>query len=128
MQTLVKKMSIQLLIANRKYFSFYSFLIYYKFLFVFIFVCRLSRLRIFVVRTRKVVRYTPLFSPVKIALLCPPVAYNVSGLGVGRGFAKARTGGELPNSCEVSHETTPRLTRITIRFKCVYHFLYLIDY
>ena len=32
------------------------------------------------------------------------------GLGVGRGLAKARTGGELPKSCEVSHETTPRLT------------------
>ena len=32
------------------------------------------------------------------------------GLSGGRGFAKARTGGELPKSCEVSHETAPRLT------------------
>ena len=35
---------------------------------------------------------------------------TVWGLAFGRGFAKARTGGELLNSCEVSHETTPRLT------------------
>ena len=27
-----------------------------------------------------------------------------------RGFTKARTGGELLKSCEVSHETMPRLT------------------
>ena len=32
------------------------------------------------------------------------------GLSGGRGFAKAWTGSELPKSCEVSHETTPRLT------------------
>jgi len=32
------------------------------------------------------------------------------GLEGGQGFIKARTGGELPNSCEVSHETTSRLT------------------
>jgi len=31
------------------------------------------------------------------------------GLAVGRGFTKAWTGGELQNTCKVSHEPTPRL-------------------
>jgi len=30
-------------------------------------------------------------------------------LAAGGGIGKARTGGELPKSCEVSHETTPPL-------------------
>jgi len=30
-------------------------------------------------------------------------------LAAGGGIGKARTGGKLPNSCEVSHETTPPL-------------------
>jgi len=32
-----------------------------------------------------------------------------SSLAAGGGIGKARTGGELPNSCEVSHETIPPL-------------------
>jgi len=32
-----------------------------------------------------------------------------SSLASGGGIGKARTGGELPKSCEVSHETTPPL-------------------
>jgi len=31
-----------------------------------------------------------------------------SSLAAGGGIGKARTGAELPKSCEVSHETTPR--------------------
>ena len=42
-----------------------------------------------------------------VALHLQPTCLGLSG---GRGFAKARTGGELPKSCEVSHETAPRLT------------------
>jgi len=32
-----------------------------------------------------------------------------SSLAAGGGFTKVRAGGELPKSCEVSHETTPPL-------------------
>jgi len=47
----------------------------------------------------------------------PQTAFFVKGsmvldeykLGTGGGIGKARTRGELPKSCEVSHETIPRL-------------------
>jgi len=39
---------------------------------------------------------------------------RVLGLDNGRGFAKAPTDGVLPKSCEVQHETTPRLRQIAL--------------
>jgi len=45
-----------------------------------------------------------------LAELSPAGRQRVWGLAAGGGIGKARTGGELPKSCEVSHETTPRLT------------------
>jgi len=40
---------------------------------------------------------------------CTACTQRFSSLATGGGIGKARTGGELPNSCEVSHETTPPL-------------------
>jgi len=46
----------------------------------------------------------------KIALLVRECRIKrFSSLAAGGGIGKARTGGELPKSCEVSHETTPPL-------------------
>jgi len=42
-------------------------------------------------------------------LLSSADAQRFSSLAAGGGIGKAQTGGELPNSCEVSHEATPPL-------------------
>ena|GEM_PF-4944896 len=53
--------------------------------------------------------YLTLFFRFPIALSFPHCLQRFSSLASGRGIGKARTGGELPKSCEVSHETTPPL-------------------
>jgi len=43
------------------------------------------------------------------AVLSLACLQRFSSLATGGGIGKARTGGELPKSCKVSHETPPRL-------------------